>query len=171
MHFLNRHSSELSQKKHTEGQMIKSKCKKCPAGTRFIWHKFVSRGFLCPICQVGFKSHWWVSLWTAQQYEQCFRVVSGQTAGNGVCLASSIFNVIKFSKQTSHNLIYGGLCFLPEALVPLSLFPYYTSCSPNLLNVHSEMELECNCFIHSKSVKVIVTVYYNTITVNILLTI
>lgn len=95
---LNKAMMGVPQKKHSQGQTINSKCKKVPS-----WHIihltcFVSRGFLCPICQACFKSHGWVSLSTAQQYEEHLRVVSRQTAGNGVCMASSMSNVVKFSK-------------------------------------------------------------------------
>lgn len=105
----------VPQKEHSKGQTFNSKCKKCPAGTLSIWHALY-RGFLC-LCQACFKSHGCVCLSTAQQYEEYFRVVSRQTAGNGVCMVSSMFNEVKFSKLQGVVFLTWSCCTLVTCIL------------------------------------------------------
>lgn len=87
----------VPQKEHSEGQTFNSKCKKYPAGPLSIWHVFYL-GDIC-FCVRQALNHMDVCAYQQlSKYEEYFRVVSRRTAGNGVCMASSMFNEVKFSK-------------------------------------------------------------------------
>lgn len=102
----------VPQKKHSVGQTSNSKCKKCPAGTLFIWHGLYLGDF-CVLYVRHALDHMDGRPYNSS--EEYFRVVSRQTAGNGACwTATSMFNVVKFSKPNwPHNY-----CKLREVVFP-----------------------------------------------------